>query len=92
MKVKEFYVQDRRAIAVTSMVGMGDTIYLGLTGGSYSLAKFHIPTASATNGQALPTSSPKNRKKYVTISIRVNISKWQFTVLCTNVGTKMANI
>ena len=44
MKVKEFYVQDRRAIAVTSMVGMGDTIYLGLTGGSYSLAKFHIPT------------------------------------------------
>jgi len=44
MDIKEFYVQDRMAIAITSMTGIGDTIYLGLTGSSYSLAKFHIPT------------------------------------------------
>ena len=38
MDIKEFYVQDRMAIAITSMTGIGDTIYLGLTGSSHSLS------------------------------------------------------
>lgn len=44
MDIKEFYVQDRKAIAVTAMSIIGDTVYLGLTGGTHSLARFHIPT------------------------------------------------
>ncbi len=38
MKVREIYVKDRRAIAVTSMARIGDIIYCGLTGGSHTLA------------------------------------------------------
>ena len=38
MKVKEIFVRDRKAIAVTSMVKEGDTIYCGLTGGSHAIA------------------------------------------------------
>ena len=44
MDIKEFYVQDRLAIAITSMSAIGDNIYLGLTGGTHALAKFNVKT------------------------------------------------
>lgn len=40
MKVKELHVQDRLAIAVTSMQRCGEKIYLGLTGGANILAEY----------------------------------------------------
>lgn len=39
METKEVFVRDRRAIAVTSMVNIGKSIYCGLTGGSHTIAR-----------------------------------------------------
>jgi len=50
MKVQEFFVRDRLAIAVTSMQRVGEKIYLGLTGGSQLLAVFNIPTQELSLG------------------------------------------
>lgn len=44
MDAQEFYVNDRKAIAITSMTRIGNTIYLGLTGSSHALAGFNIDT------------------------------------------------
>ncbi len=38
MKVREIFVKDRKAIAVTSMARIRDRIYCGLTGGSHTIA------------------------------------------------------
>ena len=48
MNIKEVYVKSRRATAVTSMKRVDDTIYLGLTGGSDTLAKLDIATDEIT--------------------------------------------
>ena len=48
MKTKEVYVKSRRATAVTSMKKIGDKIYLGLTGGSETLAVLDTNTDEIT--------------------------------------------
>ena len=48
MIINEFYVKDRRAIAITSIAKSENTIYLGLTGGSHSLARFDTSTQEIT--------------------------------------------
>ncbi len=48
MKTKEVYVKSRRATAVTSMKKIGDKIYLGLTGGSETLAVLDTKTDEIT--------------------------------------------
>ena len=44
MNINEVYVQSRRATAVTAMKKVDDIIYLGLTGGSDTLAKIDTKT------------------------------------------------
>lgn len=54
-------MKDRMATAVTSMTGIGDTIYLGLTGGSHVLAKMDAASGNielCTN--VFPWLSKKN--------------------------------
>ena len=46
MRVTEIYVKERKATAITSMAGVGDDIYLGLTGGNHALAKYNTKTES----------------------------------------------
>jgi hypothetical protein len=44
METKEFIVKEKLAIAITSIARVGDTLYLGLTGGSTCLAAFDTKT------------------------------------------------
>ena len=46
MRCKEIYVDDRLAIAITSMRLLDDKIYLGLTGGAQSLAVYDLEKES----------------------------------------------
>jgi len=42
MKARELYVEDRHAIAITSMARVGRRVYLGLTGGARILAAYDM--------------------------------------------------
>lgn len=42
MEVRELFVNDRHAIAITSMTKLGGKLYLGLTGGTRCLASYDI--------------------------------------------------
>jgi len=53
MKVREFHVPDRLAIAITSLERIDDTIYLGLTGGPRLLAVYNIADQRITMGPEL---------------------------------------
>jgi len=48
MNMKEVYVKSRRANAITSMAKVGDQIYLGLTGGSDTLARLNTQNDEIT--------------------------------------------
>jgi len=48
IRVRELFVPDRLAIAITSMKRIGDKIYLGLTGGSRLLAVYDVATDEIT--------------------------------------------
>lgn len=60
LKSKEIYVNDRQAIAVTSMARAGSRIYLGLTAGAQALAAYDIDTGAI---EALPPVFPWVEKR-----------------------------
>jgi hypothetical protein len=58
--VRELFVPDRQAIAITSMARVGATLYLGLTGGARALAMCDTRTGRVTLGpEVFPWVKPR---------------------------------